>query len=393
MFWIVLTGILSIVFGIGLFCVRFLVAEQNRAKFYKIVALVDFGMIAAIIAGYILRRFIPAQIIMICGNICTVILSAQIICAALVIVALIVSKIYGHFQKPVIFSRSRRDMILRSAIIYPAMGLAASVYANQYERENTVDRFFDIPSKNLSPELDGLRIAQISDIHLGAYFSLERLEKLLSRIAETKPDILAITGDIFDDEDMNPTAIRLVDSFTDKFKYGIYYCHGNHEYIRGIAEIEKALKDTNIKVLINRSEKVAGNLYMIGADWIKKSPIMESDENSEEGKLFKIKKSEALNEAVEGIPENSVCVLLAHHPEFIDDGAERKFLLTLTGHTHGSQVGIFGLPLFPLFKYTRGMVENDESFGYVHSGNGSWFPFRLGCPPEIAYFTLKRKED
>ena len=61
----------------------------------------------------------------------------------------------------------------------------------------------------------------------------------------------------------------------------------------------------------------------------------------------------------------------------------------LTGHTHGSQFGIFGLPLFPVFKYTRGIVEKGKTTGYVHSGNGSWFPYRLGCPPEIAYFVLR----
>ena len=54
----------------------------------------------------------------------------------------------------------------------------------------------------------------------------------------------------------------------------------------------------------------------------------------------------------------------------------------------GSQFGILSQPLFPVFKYTRGLVKLGDSYGYVHSGNGSWFPFRLGCPPEIAYFTL-----
>ena len=82
---------------------------------------------------------------------------------------------------------------------------------------------------------------------------------------------------------------------------------------------------------------------------------------------------------------------MAHHPEFIDDAVDFKIPLTLTGHTHGSQVGIFGVPLFPIFKYTRGMVVHEDCYGYVHVGNGSWFPMRLGCPPEIAYFTLTQK--
>lgn len=83
-------------------------------------------------------------------------------------------------------------------------------------------------------------------------------------------------------------------------------------------------------------------------------------------------------------------MLLAHHPEFIDDGAAHGAALTLTGHTHGCQFGVLGLPLLPLFKYTRGLVHTGGHTGYVHSGNGSWFPCRIGCPPEIAYFTLRR---
>ena len=64
-------------------------------------------------------------------------------------------------------------------------------------------------------------------------------------------------------------------------------------------------------------------------------------------------------------------------------------MLTLSSHTHGGQFGILGLPLFPVFKYTRGMVQKGESYGYVHCGNGSWFPCRIGCPPKIAYFNLR----
>jgi len=63
--------------------------------------------------------------------------------------------------------------------------------------------------------------------------------------------------------------------------------------------------------------------------------------------------------------------------------------LTLSGHTHGGQFGILGLPLLHVFKYTRGMVQKGESYGYVHCGNGSWFPCRIGCPPKIAYFNLR----
>ena len=118
---------------------------------------------------------------------------------------------------------------------------------------------------------------------------------------------------------------------------------------------------------------------------------MTSTNDKDREKLFAEARKNFVDAAIKNVPDDAIKILLAHHPEFIDDGAERNFALTLTGHTHGSQFGFFGVPLFPVFKYTRGVVKLGDSFGYVHVGNGSWFPFRFGCPPEIAYFTLKTK--
>ena len=107
---------------------------------------------------------------------------------------------------------------------------------------------------------------------------------------------------------------------------------------------------------------------------------------------FRQERQEYLTEALQEVPDTGRTLLLAHHPEFIDDAAGVGIPLTLTGHTHGGQFGLFGMPLLPGFKYTRGMVHIGSSYGYVHSGNGSWFPMRIGCPPEIAYFTLAEGE-
>ena len=273
-------------------------------------------------------------------------------------------------------------------MIYPFLSLATAIYGNRIEKNSDVEHFYDIPVKNLPNELENFRLAQISDVHLGAHYSLERLEALLQRIADEKPDLLAITGDIFDDVPMNPAAIKIVDSFNDKFKFGVWYIHGNHEHFRGIHAIEKMLAQTKIHVLINRSERVTANLYILGVDYPQRAPITSSND-AEQAKIFAEARKNFVDKAINGVPDDAIKILLAHHPEFIDDGAQRGCILTLTGHTHGGQFGIFGVPLFPVFKYTRGIVKNGDSIGYVHVGNGSWFPFRLGCPPEIAFFTLK----
>ena len=394
MFLIVIATILAVIIGLTLICVGFLFNKSARSKLRLAIAAIDLILIAICIIGMSNRDLFSNAAIEIFGSIMTIVFASQIICVILVLAALIIRSIYRLFNKPAPFSRERRSM-LAYALFYPIYSFVTATYANQIERNDTVDNFYDIKINNLPAELEGFKIAQISDIHLGAFYSLERLENMLNRIVEAKPDLLTITGDIFDSVEINDEAIKIVDSFCDKFKYGIWYCHGNHEHHRGIKAIEAGLINTKIHWLVNNSSFLIphSSLHIIGVDYPMGAPVMQSKNDHEQSNFNKLK-HDYLSQAMKNVPKDAICILLAHHPEFIDDAVEFNINLTLTGHTHGSQIGIFGMPLFPVFKYTRGMFEhtgNDgktNCYGYVHVGNGSWFPFRLGCPPEIAYFTL-----
>lgn len=389
MFIIITAGFLGIILALALVSIRFLVSDHLAKKFYKLFAIADLIMIFIIVGGWLVRSLVPDWFIAFFGNVATIFLMSQLICGVLVICAVVARFFYRKFHKPTKFEPARRRM-LGYALLYPIFSVTTALYGNRIEKNYDVENFYDVPIKNLPPDLEGFRLAQISDLHLGAYFSLERLENLLQRIADAKPDLLAITGDIFDDNAMNPAAIKLVDSFTDKFRYGIFYIHGNHEHFRGVYQIEQLLAQTKIHFLLNSAENVKSKLYILGVDYPQRAPVMSSSDKSQE-KLFAESRKKLVDKAMQNVPDDAIKILLAHHPEFIDDGAENNCVLTLTGHTHGSQFGIFGVPLFPVFKYTRGVVKIGESLGYVHVGNGSWFPFRFGCPPEIAYFTLKAK--
>lgn len=389
MFLIIVAALLGGVMALALLSIKFLLSERLAKKFYKIFAAADLFFIVVIIGGWWLRWLVPEWFVAFFGNVATVFLMTQLICGVLVVCALVVRFFLCKFGKPTKFSPERRRVLARG-MIYPLLSLAVTLYGNRVEKNFDVENFYDVPIKNLPHDLDGFRLAQISDIHLGAYFSLERLEGLLQRIADAKPDLLAITGDIFDDVAMNPAAIKLVDSFTEKFRHGIFYIHGNHEHFRGIRAIEQMLAQTKIHCLINSAEHVTSKLYVLGVDYPSRAPVTSTNDKDRE-KIFADARKVFVDAAIKNVPDDAIKILLAHHPEFIDDGAERNFALTLTGHTHGSQFGFFGVPLFPVFKYTRGVVKLGDSFGYVHVGNGSWFPFRFGCPPEIAYFTLKTK--
>ncbi|MBR6013190.1 MAG: metallophosphoesterase [Selenomonadaceae bacterium] len=392
MFLIIVSGILAVILAFGLISVYFLLDGRSKRRFYKFFIFADLLITFLLIGSFLLRLNLPNNLVELLGSLATIFFMTQLFCGGLVLLAVIIRAVHRKLNPPRMFSPERRK-ILRLGLFYPLTAAAVSIYGNKIERMETVKNFFNIPIKNLPPTLENFKIAQISDVHLGAYYSLERLEKLLQKIADDKPDLLAITGDIFDSEEINSQAVKLVDSFTEKFKFGIYYCHGNHEHHRGISEIEKYLSETKIHWLVNRSENVTENLYILGVDYPKSSPIMSSGGRGDLDKMFEEQKKNFLEQALQNVPYDAVCILLAHHPEFIDNGIEKNIPLTLTGHTHGGQIGFFGMALLPLFKYTRGMVEKNNCFGYVHVGNGSWFPFRLGCPPEIAYFTLKKISD
>ena len=380
LFFIIIAGLFLIIFGLSCYVLSFIFEGKNLRRSRIALAILDLGLIAGtIFHPEILREStFPVSFL-------SVMLVWQFFSIIFILTAAAIRSIYRHLPSSDKKFDPERRRLIRNAIFYPFLSFAIGLYGNNVERKRTVDRNFDIPIDNLPPELENFTIAQISDIHLGKYFSLEDLSELLTRVANSQPDLLAITGDIFDDISMNSQAIKLVDSFCDKFKLGIWYCHGNHEHHRGIRPIELGLAQTRIHWLVNQWESAGiSNLTLIGVDY----PMVFGDNEK-----FQKLKHEFIAEAMQGIPENSTKILLAHHPEFIDDAREFQIPLTMTGHTHGSQIGIFGLPLFPVFKYTRGMVidKSKKFFGYVHVGNGSWFPFRFGCPPEIAYFHLRRQ--
>ena len=271
---------------------------------------------------------------------------------------------------------SKRKFLLKG--FYPLAGIAAGLYGGLYERHKTIENSYTIAAAGFY-EVSGLKIAQLSDIHLGMFFTVSDLENLLLKVKQQNPDLVVITGDMLDDNDQNAAAISLLDKFTADFAYGIYYILGNHEYYRGVDTIKEMLSATKIHALYNSNEQV-GNLPLFIAGTL--YPLRRDKEGWEEDK-------QTYTEMAMKNILPAKTILLAHHPEFIDNAAALGVPLTLTGHTHGGQFGFAGVPLFPVFKYNRGLVKIGNSVGYVHSGNGSWFPFRLGCPPEIAYFTLK----
>jgi hypothetical protein len=237
----------------------------------------------------------------------------------------------------------------------------------------------------LPTNLDGLKIAHMTDVHIGPYISVQDIGKMTALLRQAEPDLLAITGDLVDDVKKLPAALSAMQPMLAALPLGAWFCMGNHEHLRGAAPIRNILQQYGINILDNQHHQLAfngGKFFVAGVDY-----PMNVDAAARRSMAEKY-----LDAACGPIAADEFTLLLAHHPDFLPGAFRRRVDLTLAGHTHGGQVGWGRRSMFDfLYPYMRGVYQQRQSFGFVSSGAGHWLPFRLNCPPEVSLITLKRK--
>jgi predicted MPP superfamily phosphohydrolase len=282
----------------------------------------------------------------------------------------------------------RRMFLARSATALPAALLLTSGYGI-YRAQRDFEWFEpEIKLKDWPHELEGLRIMQISDTHVGNFMPGDKLKEFIADINRKPCDLMVLTGDIINnnmawfDECMNAFGTLKLP------RYGAYVCIGNHDYYsRGAEEILQGMQKLGLTVVRDRHVQVPiGNsrLTVAGIDYpVWASHAMGSDR-------LKDHVDAALAERDPDLP----VILLAHHPHAFDRAAEHGVALTLAGHTHGGQFAFsypggntVSLGDF-MFKYVAGVYEKQGSHLYVNRGLGNWFPMRLGAPPEVTRITV-----
>ncbi|BBB90474.1 MAG TPA: metallophosphoesterase [Methylomusa anaerophila] len=278
---------------------------------------------------------------------------------------------------------TRRQFIQGVAAAVPALPFTGSGFGIfNGDREIVLSRH-EIHLPGLPPEFDRLKVAQVSDAHIGPFFGMSKLERVLAMVEGEKPDFLAITGDLVDDLDLLAPTMERLNRFHALLPHGIYYCWGNHEYFRDINRIRRAVAASPVTLIENDACKVLdGNrpLFLLGVDY----PWARGGANQS------IVRENYFAQAARKLPAAAFPVLLAHHPDFFDNAFAAGIPLSLSGHTHGGQIAVGGKSIFPVqYKYMRGMYRNGASYGYVNVGAGHWLPFRIGCPAEVAVFTLR----
>ena len=266
----------------------------------------------------------------------------------------------------------------RTAVIGSALAvLAVGVW--RARRPATV-QVVDIPIAGLPADLEGFRIVQLSDLHVGPTLKRDFVERVVDTATGLGPDLIALTGDVADGyppalrEDVAPLAGL-------RAPLGKYFVTGNHEYYWDAAGWVLELERLGFSALVNAHRVLhrgSGRVLLAGVTDLSASggvPGHTSDPAA----------------AIAGAPDSDVRVLLAHQPKSAFAASAVGFDLQLSGHTHGGQYFPFNL-LVRLFQpFVAGRHRLEEMWLYVSRGTGHWGPpLRLGAPAEITLIQLTR---
>ncbi len=258
------------------------------------------------------------------------------------------------------------------------IGAGGFTYARQVEPDwlEVTHRSMRLPA--LAPEFHGLRLVQISDIHMDRWMNRKRINAIVDIVNRLKPDIVAITGDFVTARpekyasDLESALCRLAPSM------GTLGVLGNHDHWSNPRLVRKVMKQSGVIDLNNCTHTLQRGQAMLHFGGVDDSLV----------------RSSRLDEVLGRLPSKGAAVLLAHEPDFADiSAASGRFDLQLSGHSHGGQivlpvVGRLYLP--PLGqKYPSGLYNIGKMKLYTNRGLGTvHFRMRLNCRPEITVFTL-----
>lgn len=266
--------------------------------------------------------------------------------------------------------------VIKVVISIQIFCIAIFYYATKIEPHWVQVKEQPIYISNLPSSFEGFRIVQLSDLHGIAFPN----RQLVNWVNELNPDIVAITGDVFDTGEKMP--LDYINTVFDgiKSKYGVFFVMGNNDLYLGEDNVKEKMASLGITTLLNEKVTVGSgrqSLEIVGV----KDPYSERADLSES-----LKGSKA-----------PVKILLAHTPEIINEASAAKVDLVLVGHTHGGQINI---PFIPRLvtnvrkgfeQYLSGLYRVGDSQMYVNRGLGMNDVYmRFFARPEITVFTLNK---
>lgn len=269
------------------------------------------------------------------------------------------------------------SIILVIILAVASLGIYATYIERNLLRVRNHEIVLDKASKNK------VKVVQFSDTHLGEYFDLKDLEKVVRKINNENADIVVFTGDLIDNASQYEEIFNISQVLSKvEAKLGKYAVYGNHDIGGGaVRYYEDIMNEAGFEVLDNSSTVLQFNdrrINLLGGD----DALMGNHD---------------AYTTTKGIQQKDLNLLLLHEPDLIDYYRDYPIDLAFTGHSHGGQVDLPGYG--PLVKnqlsknYTKGIYALNNDRGtqiYVSSGLGNTkLPFRFGNIPAIEAFTLQ----
>ena len=292
---------------------------------------------------------------------------------------------------------SRIDFLQKTSLLLGSAFFLTLLAGMKFGRYNFKLKHVNINIQDWSKKIKGFKVIQISDLHLGGFNSIEKLEEVVRLINDQKPDLFVFTGDLVNN--YYNEAIPYVETLKKiHAKYGKYSILGNHDYCDYVG-----WKRSSEKWKINFKNMIAIHKE-IGFDLL----LDESREININGSIFNLvgvenwgagnfNKDGNLNKAMKLVDNNFPTILLSHDPSHWTAQVinfSKRIDLQLAGHTHGMQFGIDipGIKWSPLkwrYKQWLGLYEEDSKYIYVNAGIGHLaYAGRVGIMPEISVLTI-----
>jgi len=227
--------------------------------------------------------------------------------------------------------------------------------------------------------LDGYRIVQLSDVHIGASLGRDFAQALTQRVEALRADLVVVTGDLVDGRRAHFEAE--VAPFAElRGRDGAFFVTGNHDYYSGVAEWCDCVSKLGIHVLRNERRVIERG----GAAF-----VLAGVDDHRSGRLSGTG-GEDLERALADRPPGLATLLLAHDPSTFKRAQGMQVDLQLSGHTHGGQIWPFHYLVRLAVPFLAGLYRRGDAQLYVSRGTGYWGPaMRLGAPAEITEIVLQ----
>lgn len=235
----------------------------------------------------------------------------------------------------------------------------------------------DVELRRLPEQLDGFRIVQLTDVHVGPTIGRDFVTRMVNAANAQEPDLIAITGDLVDG------SVAHLSRHTEplaglKSRHGSFFVTGNHEYYSGVDEWVAEVERLGIEVLRNRRVSIERN----GASFDLAGVT--------DHKAARYGDAPDYERALGGRDPSREVVLLAHQPAALDEASRAGVGLMLSGHTHGGQFWPWTWVAALVHPVLAGLARFGETQVYVSCGTGYWGPpVRIGTQSEITVITLR----